>query len=206
MLTFTVALIQALSAVNTIGTVKRKEKIGTSSDSTGTYAMPVMRVLNARRCTSAMTVGTSFRPPRCAAALLLPAGFRRSPASSVPPDVGKCRSSARQTGHRCPRTILPQTCALATPAPTRTAAPHALSAIFRVIVVVVVVRACSPRRAPDSRQQQHHLRRPLAERALLPSRLATHTPVRYAPRLRRIPPSRRAAVLQVEYGHRLASC
>ena len=164
--------------------------------------MPGMRVLNglnARCGTSPIPVGTSCGPR---AATVLPARFTSQPAS-VPPDVGKCRSSARQTGHRCPRTILHhQTC----PAPSAPTSPTraAPSPTYRLILV----RACplTGRRADPRQHQQYYLRRPRAERALLPSRLAAHAPVQYAPRLRRVSPSRCAAVAQVKHGPRLASC
>ena len=164
--------------------------------------MPGMRVLNGlnARCGTSpilVPVGTSCGPR---AATVLPARFTSQPAS-VPPDVGKCRSSARQTGHRCPRTILHHQTCLAPSAPTSPtrAAP---APAFRIILV----RAYPLRRADPRQHGQYHFRRPCAERALLPSRLAADAPVQYAPRLRRVPPSRCATVARVKHGPRLASC
>ena len=113
-----------------------------------------------------------------------------------PPDVGKCRSSARQTGYRCPHPTLHQTC------PASTSTPTVLpTATLRVPATFhIVVRACPP----ILPFPQHDLRRPLAERPLLPSRPATHAPLRHAPRLCRVPPSARAPVRQIEHGSRLA--
>jgi len=131
------------------------------------------------------------------------------------PDEGKCRSGARQTGYRCPRTIFYQKCLATSSAPiipsytrkprrtTRTCAATN-SPTFHVIAC-----ACPPtgiRRATTRDPHQHHLRRSLAERAVLPSRTATHAPLSHAPRLRSVPPSRRTAFPRVKHSPRLAPC
>lgn len=154
-----------------------------------------------------ITVGISLRRT---ARLTQPA----SPVPSVSPDERKCRSSARQTGYRCPRTILYKTCmamSSSTPItpsycprkPRRATCTATLSPTFHVIAC-----ACPPiRRAIITRDlHQHHLRRSLAERAVLPSRTATHAPLSHTPRLRCVLPSRRTAFPRVKHSPWLASC
>ena len=125
----------------------------------------------------------------------------------VPPDEGKCRSSARQTGYRCPP-IFYQTCLATSSTPSYTSKPRRAtctsthSSTFHVIAC-----ACPPiRRAINRDSHQHHLRRSLAERAVLPSRTAAHAPLRYTPGLCCVPPSRRTAFPRVKHSPWLASC
>jgi hypothetical protein len=135
---------------------------------------------------------------------------------TLPPDVGKCLSSLRQTGYRCPHTIPNhQTCLVAsTPfGPSCYARVHKprtpTTCAFRS-PAAFRVRACPfgrfERASIPSDHRHHHyfVRRSLAKRTLLPSRPATHATLRYAPRLRRIPPRRPAVVLRVEHRDRLA--
>jgi hypothetical protein len=115
-----------------------------------------------------ITVGTSLHgvTPRCARLCRLTARVR--PVS--PPDEGKCRSSAKQTGYRCPRTIFYQACLATLSAPTTPSytrkprrATCAACAATRSPIFHVIARACPSVRRDIARDpHQHHLRRPLA--------------------------------------------
>jgi hypothetical protein len=120
-------------------------------------------------------------------------------------NAAKCLSTLKQTAHGCPRTIIYQTC-LAAPTPsnnTRKPRPRSTSAFRRHPTFHIRARPLGRGLSPP---HQHHLRRPHAERALLPSRSTSYAPLGHAPHLRRVPPRAPTAVRRVEHHPWLAPC
>ena len=158
-----------------------------------------------------ITVGISLRcVARAARGCRLTARVSQVP-SVPPPDEGKCRSSARQTGYRCPRAIFYQAClatssAPITPSYTRKPCRATCAATHSPIFHIIACACPSIRRAITRDPHQHHFRRPHTKRAVLPSRTATHAPFSYTPGLRCVLPSRRTAFARVKHSSWLAPC
>jgi hypothetical protein len=156
-----------------------------------------------------ITVGISLRC--CGPRYARLSAHSQSQVPSVPPDEGKCRSSARQTGYRCPRAIFYQAClamssAPSTPSYTRKPRRATCAATHSPIFHVIACACPSIRRAITRDPHQHHFRRPRTKRAVLPSRTATHAPFSYTPGLRCVLPSRRTAFARVKHSAWLAPC
>ena len=131
----------------------------------------------------------------------------------LPPDVGKCLSSLGQTGYRYLDTTIQQTYPVAS-SPAAASSHYTLEPrTTRTTIILSFLDPAFHIRArrfgrpivlADPPTHHHLVRRPLAERALLPSRAPAHAALGFAPRLCPLPPSRSTAVLRVEHRARLA--